>query len=458
MAKSTKKVTNIDHYRRRWTFNIGIIIFGIFFLYLVVRVLIFFTDNHVTAYEVREGSIVSDTSYTGFAIRDEALYNAQDDGYITYFATEGSKVGSKTNVYAISPEQLTFPKSTEKESRELSASEQEELLSKAQTFSENFSENQFADVYTLKTDLSNILNDQTAQNRQDQLSEMQESGVDLTVYPSFGDGVIYYETDGYESITPETITADLVNKTDYSLTSLKDQTQVHFGDSVYKLIQDDAWTLAILVDEKMAKELADYTDIPVRFSKDNETATASLDLEKRADGTYAFLTFQNGMVRYAQDRYVDIELILEDESGFKIPKSSVVQKKFYLVPEAYLTQGGDSSATGVLLDTEEGTVFTEVTVYYRDTKSGTVYLNTDDFSDGATLHKPDSEKTLLLDQTEKLKGVYNINKGYAVFKQIHILCESEEYYIVEEGNDYGLANYDRIALNGAGVRENEVIY
>ena len=59
---------------------------------------------------------------------------------------------------------------------------------------------------------------------------------------------------------------------------------------------------------------------------------------------------------------------------------------------------------------------------------------------------------------KKLKGVYNINKGYAVFKQIKILCESEEYYVVEEGNDYGLANYDHIALDSDSVKENDVVF
>lgn len=49
-----------------------------------------------------------------------------------------------------------------------------------------------------------------------------------------------------------------------------------------------------------------------------------------------------------KDRYLDIELILEDESGLKIPKSSVTKKDFYLVPENYLTQGGNSKETGVL--------------------------------------------------------------------------------------------------------------
>lgn len=55
------------------------------------------------------------------------------------------------------------------------------------------------------------------------------------------------------------------------------------------------------------------------------------------------------------------------------------------------------------------------------------------------------------------KGVYNINRGYAVFRQVQILCESDEYYIVQSGDDYGLSNYDHIALTGKDVHEGDVI-
>ena len=80
------------------------------------------------------------------------------------------------------------------------------------------------------------------------------------------------------------------------------------------------------------------------------------------------------------------------------------------------------------------------------------------FAEDAVLVKPDSTDTCVLNRTESIKGVYNINKGYAVFKQVNILCESDDYYIVESGSDYGLSNYDHIALNGADVDENDVVF
>ena len=42
----------IQVYRKKWHLNIGVVIFGIIFLYLVVTVLLYLTENHVTAYEI----------------------------------------------------------------------------------------------------------------------------------------------------------------------------------------------------------------------------------------------------------------------------------------------------------------------------------------------------------------------------------------------------------------------
>ena len=59
--------------------------------------------------------------------------------------------------------------------------------------------------------------------------------------------------------------------------------------------------------------------------------------------------------------------------------------------------------------------------------------------------------------TASLQGVYNINKGYAIFKQIDILYQNEEYAIVRTGTTYGIALYDHIALDGSKIHENDLI-
>ena len=103
-------------------------------------------------------------------------------------------------------------------------------------------------------------------------------------------------------------------------------------------------------------------------------------------------------------------------------------------------------------------VFEPVTVYYRDIETDMVYIDMNLLKEGTVLLKPDSGDTCTLKEKDSLSGVYNINKGYAVFRPVNILCESEEYYIISNGNDYGLSNYDHIALDCDTVRDNDIVF
>ena len=454
------KLTNIQVYRKKWNINIGVIIFGAVFIYLVVTVLLYLTGNHVTAYEVREGSILKDNAYTGFIVRDETIVQAESDGYINYFALEGSKVGAKTRVYTLSDKKLELTSNTDEESLELTSEEQNSILMKTQSFSENFREEQFSDVYTLKNNITNVLESKSNQSRQAQLDAMvAEGNNDLQIYTAVSDGIILYSTDGYENITTDQVTEDDISKANYESKNLTDNTKIKAGDPVYKLIRSNDWSVVILLNDETAKELADVNRVKVSFSKDNETTYAGFSIQTKKDTSYGILTLDSSMIRYAEERYLDLELILEDESGLKIPKSSVVTKKFYTVPKDYLTSGGNSSGTGVLVDiSKDQSQFQSVEVYYSDEESNLVYLDYDAFDSNTVLKKPDSSETYELTKTKKLKGVYNINKGYAIFRQVQILCESDEYYIVASGQDYGLTNYDHIALYGDSVRTDDVVF
>ena len=185
---------------------------------------------------------------------------------------------------------------------------------------------------------------------------------------------------------------------------------------------------------------------------------AALSIEEK-DGTYyGCLDFDNSMIRYAEERFLNVELILEDESGLKIPKSSVVEEKFYAIPGDYITTGGNSSASGVMVQDKKGRVeFTPVEIF-DESDSGEVCISRDELKEGDILVMPESSETFTVGKTKALKGVYNINKGYAVFKKVSILCENDEYYIVREGENYGLYNYDHIVQNGASVSPDEVVF
>ena len=77
---------------------------------------------------------------------------------------------------------------------------------------------------------------------------------------------------------------------------------------------------------------------------------------------------------------------------------------------------------------------------------------------GSKEAKDSSDETYTIGETEALKGVYNINKGYAMFRLIDILYEYGDYCIVSDKTDYGVTLYDHIILNGSSVKENDIIY
>ena len=102
------------------------------------------------------------------------------------------------------------------------------------------------------------------------------------------------------------------------------------------------------------------------------------------------------------------------------------------------------------------TEFVSPTIYY--TTDDYYYIDSENVTAGDILVKPDSNETYRVgSDTATLKGVYNVNKGYAVFKQIDILYQSKEYTIVKTGTSYGISLYDHIALDGAKINEDDLL-
>ena len=139
--------SNIRTYRKKKYINIGLIIFGIIFLYLIVTIILYLTAPRITPYEVREGSILKDNAYTGIAIRTENVTYADNSGYINYYTTDNSKVRAGTNIYTLSNEKLTFSNGSSEDNVTLSEEQKNALSLKIQTFSESFKDASFSDMY-----------------------------------------------------------------------------------------------------------------------------------------------------------------------------------------------------------------------------------------------------------------------------------------------------------------------
>lgn len=219
----------------------------------------------------------------------------------------------------------------------------------------------------------------------------------------------------------------------------------------------------IPIDAARGAELQQDGPVRVRFLKNQYESWGTPKLLTNGDGnTYLELSFTNSMITFIPDRFLDVELIVEDETGLKIPVSSIVQKEFFLIPEEYVVPGGNNGGDSVVRQCylEDGTISREtmeIDVYYFDSESREYYLDSSVVNLGDNLYKTEGEETFTVSRRATLTGVYNMNKGYADFKQISILYQNDEYAIVKPNTKYGLSVYDYIVLNAESVSDDQFI-
>ena len=73
--------------------------------------------------------------------------------------------------------------------------------------------------------------------------------------------------------------------------------------------------------------------------------------------------------------------------------------------------------------------------------------------------KPDEATGLYqIAQRMPLKGAYNVNKGYTVFKKVEVLESANGYSIVKKNSSYGLQVYDHIVLDASSVYDGQLLY
>ena len=457
----------ITKYRRPLNINIGMVIFAVIFIYIVICVFMYFTSKHIVWYEVQAGSLSTNNTYEAIAIRDETIVNATDNGYVNYFAREGARVAVGDLVYTVdeSGKLNDYIGISSTGENSLSQTDLAELKSDIVGFANSFDRRRnFNSVYDFKYEMEGNVLKLSNYNILESIESIQASELTglikqcTAVLP----GIIIYSTDGYEDLTLEMMTAEMFDKKNYEKTQLLSNDLVAAGDPVYKISSNEDWSLVIQVDKAREEELLKAEYVRVRFLKNQEVSWGKVESFTNEKGDiFVKLTFTNSMITFCNERFVDIELILEDETGLKIPNSSIVEKEFFIVPKGYVTKGGNSKASGVLREayTEEGeatTVFVEASIYNETEEE--FYLDGASLRIGEYIVMPETSEKYALSKRGSLIGVYNINKGYADFKQINILYNNDEYSIVQSNTSYGLNVYDYIVLDATTVSEDELIH
>ena len=468
-AKSSNRSGNakVTQYRKPINLNFGVIILVVILIYVVYSVIRYATAKHVVAYEVRSGSIASDQVYQGLILREETVVDSEYSGYINYYSPEKDRLSTGSLAYTIdeSGQIQSYLTQSSSSSSVLSDSDYQTISSDIASFEEGFTSDQFEEIYDFKSTLTSTIQKLSNSTLLKDLSTTSSSS--LHYCNTTDTGYIIYDVDGYEGKTFEDLTISDFDSANYSATELTNGSLVTQGDSAYKLETAEDWEIAIQTSSKEeADALVEKGVVKVRFLKNQYEAWATIG-ETRDLGYEHYivqLKFTNSMMTFCTDRFLSIEIEGDAETGLKVPKSALIDDTFYVVPREYVTTGvgGDQGVLRQVVDSdgEKSTEFISVTPYTNDDDEDNYYLDQQTLRDGDVLVKPDSSETLTLanSMTDTLTGVYNINKGYADFRQVTKIAENDEYAIVKANSTYGLREYDYIVLNASTMSPDEFLY
>lgn len=464
MAKKNKKVVR---YKRPLNINVGMIIFAIISLYLVFSVYTYLKREKIQFYEVVDGGIVSNRMYTGLILREEQVRNADRSGYINYYLREGKRASVGSRIYSLdetgSLEELL--KDNAEAGNSLSDDSLSDLKKQLTSFVLSFRDQDFSSIYDARYSLEASVMEYSSFSALDQLDKLaQESGAVFEQVRTDVSGVVSYGFDNYETVTTADIEAASFNRDTYVKTLNKSGKLIDSGSPAYKIITSENWSIVFPLTEEDASLYSDKTTLRVIFRDYSMSTPASYSTFTGKDGaSYGKLDFTKYMEQFISDRFIDFEIKTEQTDGLKIPASAVTEKSFYLIPIDYMTQGGDSSESGFNKEvyTENGSsvVFVPTTIYYSDDEFFYVDMNEEEgFKAGDYVVKPSSSERYQIGRTASLKGVYNINKGYTIFKQIDILDSNNEFYTIRRNMTYGLSVYDHIVLDASMVEEGQLLY
>jgi hypothetical protein len=455
---------NVTRYRKRREFNVGFIVFLIILVYILITVYIYFTKDHLSIYEVKEGSTSDDNVFTGLIIRDEEIFSTENAGYVNYYHRDGDRIAKNSTVYSIDENQKSSDLISDDESSiKLSSDDNSEIKKEIYNFQKSYANNDFSTVYDFKLNLENtvmqIVNDSMLATLAGNVNGTSST---FRIVNSKSSGIITYSMDNMEEISQDSITADAFKTDNYSKTQLRTMDIVETNTPIYKLIKSDEWAIVLLLKEEQYEKLKDKEYIKITFAEDGLITTVPVSVYQKGTDYFARLNLNKYMVRYLGERYVTVELAINSAKGLKIPVSSIVKKEFYTIPLEFFTEGGDTGSTGLIAEKynekneEFEYIFVPTDIYYKDDKYG--YVDSRLFEKGDPIHSEKSGEKFQIGPTETLDGVYNVNKGYAIFRRIEVLYENEEYCIIKKGTEYGLSVYDHIALNSKTAVEQAIIY
>lgn len=465
MFKNKKnKNDNVVKFNTVSRINVAVVIFAAIILYVAISVILSLKKEPVTLYKVGESRTDNNIYCTGLAIRNEITVKTDKTGSIAYFINDNEKIKKGNPVCAIDGSGNIMSIFGEENALniELSKTDYKKIRDTISLYKSNYEDTSFYTVYNFKNEVDNRVLDVANQLIMDRVSADKKNFASLQSINSPVSGIICYYTDGYENKTIESITDADFDRSNYSKTSFSTGDRVNSGTVVFKMIEDEKWNIVCRITKEEAEKLDPDSKLDLIINNADYDIYAPFTLQEYQDGYLLIINLKKYMANFANERFLSVEINMDDFEGLKIPNSSIIEKEVYLLPREFAAAGGNESSLNKVYKktvTEDGTETIEqirLEIYKKDEKY--LWVNPDSFTTTDVLVQMNTNNTLNVSllKSDKIYGVYQANEGAADFIEVDIVREGEEFTIVDSGG--ALRKYDNIIMDAGMVEENQIIY
>ena len=181
-----------------------------------------------------------------------------------------------------------------------------------------------------------------------------------------------------------------------------------------------------------------------------------------SDGAYLNISLDKYMLNFISERFVSVEIILEDDIGLKVPVSALTEKEVYQIPLSYMSGGGNQTGNNkfnvqVMGQDNEVTIKQVSPIIYK-TDEEFCYVDPLAFDETDVILDINTNESMAVSLIPKvnIEGVYSANRGIAEFKMVTVIKTIDDFALVK--SDESLNIYDNIILDSKKVYENQIIY
>lgn len=468
---------NFSFLKKNIRINAATVVIAAILFYFIFQAFKNVNEKPISVYRVNESTISNNILLDGIALREEKIINSNTTGYVCYYVRDGEKVKKSASLCSIDSTGQIYSNLEDENyySNLLEAEDYKEIRSSISLYKVSYNDNQFYSSYNFENNINNKVVELSNEILMQEVGGY-SNGSSLSHTSSPDSGLVTYYIDGYENLTVDNISQNDFDASHYEKKSLKTGDQITSNSPIIKLIPSEDWNIVAPLTEDQANTLQeiinnqlnpeDKSIVPkLSFYINNSfySITMPSEIIYKEDGAYLNISLNKYLTNYLSERFLSIEIVMDDDIGLKVPVSAIIEKDVYKIPLNYLSKGGgqDSAENKFnvrVTDPETGDISLKQvspTIYKKDNEY--CYVEMSDFNQTDVLfdYNTDDTASISLVSVVKLPGVYVVNYGFTVFRQVEVLKTIDEFSLIKIGQD--LTSFDNIVLDASTIKENQII-